>query len=86
MEEHLFNVVDGNVQNVHLGYAGDSIDRVVKIVAEGTLNTTRDSWSTRARTGQHVRNVPKNMRYSIYKLTILASVDTTSKDVVRLNS
>jgi len=68
LEEHLFNVVDGNVQNVHLGdrYAGDSIDRVVKIVAEGTLNTTRDSWSTRARTGQHIRNVPKNMRVRVH--------------------
>jgi len=68
LEEHLFNVVDGNVQNVHLGdrYAGDSIDLVVKKVVEGTLNTTRDSWSTRARTGQHIRNVPKKMRVRVH--------------------
>jgi len=68
LEEHLFNVVDGNVQNVHLGdrYAGDSIDLVVKEVVEGTLNTTRDSWSTRARTGQHIRNVPKKMRVRVH--------------------
>jgi len=68
LEEHLFNVVDGNVQNVHLGdrYAGDSIDLVVKEVVEGTLNTTRDSWSTRARTGQHIRSVPKKMRVRVH--------------------
>ena len=37
---------------------------------EGTLNTTRDSWSTRARTGQHIRTVPKKMRYSIDALYV----------------
>ena len=76
MEEHVFNVVDGNVQNVHLGDRsdGDSVDLVVKKVVEGTSNTTRDSWSVRAQTGQHIRNVPKKMRYSIRKSTILDSV------------
>ena len=67
MEEHVFNVVDGNVQNVHLGgrYGGDFVDLVVEKVVNGTLKTTRDSWPIRAQTGQHIRNVPKKMRYSI---------------------
>ena len=76
MEDHVFNVVDGNVQNVHLGDRsdGDSVDLLVENVVEGTLKTTRGSWSNRARTGQHIRNVPKKLRYSIYKSTILDSV------------
>jgi len=68
LEEHVFNVVDGNVQNVHLGDRsdGDSVDLVVKKVVEGTSNTTRDSWSVRAQTGQHIRNVPKKMRVRVH--------------------
>ena len=73
MEEHVFNVVDGNVQSVHLGdpYDGVSVDPVVEKIVEGTLKATRDSWSIRAQTGQYIRNVPKKMRYTIYNLTIL---------------
>ena len=92
MEEHVFNIVDGNVQKVRLGdrYAGDFIDLVVEKVVNGTLKTTRDSWSIRAQTGQHIRNVPKKMRYTIYNLTILTSVikcnfDNRTTNFARLN-
>ena len=87
----MFNVVDGNVQSVHLGdpYDGVSVDPVVEKIVEGTLETTRDSWSIRAQTGQHIRNVPKKMRYTIYNLTILTSVindfDNRTTNFARLN-
>ena len=76
MEEHVFNVVDGNVQSVHLGdpYDGVSVDPVVEKIVEGTLRNTRDSWLIRAQTGQHLRNVPKKMRYIINNLTILTRI------------
>ena len=69
MKEHIFNVVDGVVKNVHLGdpYDGVSVDPVVEKIEEGTLKTTRDSWAMRAQTGQSVRNVPKNLKYVIFR-------------------
>ena len=68
MKEHIFNVLDGVVKNVHLGdpYDGVSVDPVVEKIEEGTLKTTRDSWAMRAQTEQSVRNVPKNLKYVIF--------------------